>query len=224
MIRHHPDDALLMAFGAGTLPRGPDVVAAAHTEHCAHCQSRLRELDALGGALLEDAEPAVLAPGALAGTLARIDARTPRTAPVAVTGLVDAPARRQARLPDGTTWPRSLRGATATRWRWLGPGMRWSRVTLADDLSANVFLLRIAAGKSLPVHSHRGIELTQVLYGAFHDGRERFAAGDFDEADDSVHHQPVVDAGGECICLATVEGHVAFDGSIARVLGALVGM
>ena len=102
--------------------------------------------------------------------------------------------------------------------------MRWCRVTLADDRAANVFLLRIAAGMSLPAHTHDGCELTQVLYGAFHDGRARFEAGDFDEADGSIHHQPVVEPGGECICLASVEGRVAFDGRIARVLGSLVGM
>ena len=129
-----------------------------------------------------------------------------------------------ASLPAGMAWPRSLRGSTPTPWRWLGPGMRWSRVSLTDDRAANVFLLRIAAGKSLPAHTHDGIELTQVLHGAFHDGRERFDAGDFDEADGSIHHQPVVEPGGECICLASVEGRVAFDGRIARVLGSLVGM
>ena len=62
MIRHHPDDALLMALAADRLARGPAVVTAAHVERCAHCRSRLRDLDAVGGALLADAEPAVLAP------------------------------------------------------------------------------------------------------------------------------------------------------------------
>jgi putative transcriptional regulator len=39
-----------------------------------------------------------------------------------------------------------------------------------------------------------------------------------------VHHQPVVQDGCECICLAAVQGRVLFDGFIARQLGALVGM
>jgi len=225
MIRHHPDDALLMALAADRLARGPAVVTATHVERCGHCRARLRELDAIGGALLEDAEPAVLAPEALAQTLALIDASAAR-APASKAPAVRSRAEMRflASLPAGMDWPRSLRGSTATPWRWLGPGMRWSRVTLADDRAANVFLLRIAAGKSLPAHSHDGIELTQVLHGAFHDGRERFDAGDFDEADRSIHHQPVVEPGGECICLASVEGRVAFDGRVARVLGALVGM
>jgi putative transcriptional regulator len=225
MIQHHPDDARLMALAAGRMARGPAVVTAAHVERCPHCLARMRDFEAVGGALLEATEPALLAPEALARTLARIDACPPADRPTAPASRRSrAEARFLASLPDGMTWPRSLRGSTPTGWRWLGPGMRWSRVTLADDPAANVFLLRIAAGKSLPVHTHDGIELTQVLHGAFHDGRARFDAGDFDEADASIHHQPIVEAGGECICLASVEGRVAFDGRIARVFGALVGM
>lgn len=225
MIRHHPDDALLLALSNDSLARGPAAVTAAHVERCPHCQARLRELDIVGAALLEAAEPAVLAPDSLARTLARIDAPASATAKRPPPEVPSPAATRfLASLPPGMAWPRSLRGSTTTAWRWLGPGMRWSRVTLADDPAANVFLLRIAAGKSLPSHSHAGIELTQVLYGAFHDGRERFDDGDFDEADGSVHHQPVVEAGSECICLASVEGRVAFDGAVARFFGALVGM
>lgn len=222
MIRHHPDDALLMSLAAGSMAAGAAVVVAAHVERCPRCLGQLRELELIGGVLLEELEPAVLAPEALARMLARIDALD---APALARELVvaGAPGRLRASLPPGVAWPRSLCGATASNWRRLGPGVRWSRVTLAG-ISANLHLLRFAAGKSLPGHNHRGGELTQVLYGAFHHGSERFAAGDFDNADDRVHHQPVVAAGGECICLTSVEGHVAFDGPIARVLGSLLGM
>ena len=222
MILHHPDDALLMALAARTLARGPAVVIAAHVERCPRCLARLHELEAVGGALLDELEPAVLAPEALLRTLARIDALG-APAPVRPPTAAGALSRLQASLPASVAWPRSLRGSTATGWRWLAPGVRWSRVTLAYD-DANIYLLRVAAGKSLAVHSHRGGELTQVLHGAFYDSSERFAAGDFEEADDSVHHQPVVAADGECICLTSVEGRVAFDGPLARMLGSLLGM
>jgi putative transcriptional regulator len=102
--------------------------------------------------------------------------------------------------------------------------MRWSRVTVPYDPAANVFLLRIAAGKYLPQHTHSNTELTQILYGRFHDGRALFGPGDFDAADGDVHHQPVVQAGCECICLAAVDGRVVFDSFLARMAGSLVGM
>jgi len=219
MIHHHPDDALLLEQAAGRLGSGHSLLVASHLENCAACRERLQALEVVGGTMLEGLEPAVLDAQALLDTLAAIDAPAPL--PSRPQPLV--PVSRPS-LPDGMPWPRALRGCSATPWRWLAPGMRWSRVTVPYDSAANVFLLRIAAGKELPVHSHSGTELTQVLHGAFHDGRALFAPGDFDEADDSFQHTPKVEAAGECICLASVEGRVRFQGRIARVMGALVGM
>ena len=85
-------------------------------------------------------------------------------------------------------------------------------------------LLRVAAGKRLPVHGHQGGELSQVLFGAYTDCNEQFGVGDFVKAGDRDHHQPVVTMEGECLCLISVEGHVAFDGPLARMLGSLLGM
>jgi putative transcriptional regulator len=220
MIQYHPHSELLLAHAAGSLESGPSLLVATHVERCPHCQTRVRDFEAVGGAMLEALEPALLAPEALARTLARIDGPA---AAVATSGRAGA-LRVRAHLPEGLPWPRSMRGCTIKRWRWLGPGMRWSRVTLPHDPAANVFLLRIAAGRSLPAHTHSQTELTQILYGSFHDGRALFGPGDFDEADGSIHHQPVVEPGGECICLASVSGRVMFDGAIARMLGSLVGM
>lgn len=95
---------------------------------------------------------------------------------------------------------------------------------MADAPDANVFLLRIAAGSCMPLHSHSGEEFTQVLHGSFDDGRAVFAEGDFDCTDSTVRHQPVVRANSECICLASVDGRLVHDGLIARLMGALIGI
>jgi putative transcriptional regulator len=218
MIRHHPDDSLLLALASGMIDGGTAIVVAVHVECCPQCQGRVRDFEAVGGAMFETVDPVLLAPEALASTLARIDApaaAAPRRAGTAVA---------RAQLPGGMPWPLSMQSCSISRWHWLGPGMRWSRVRLAHDRAANVFLLRIAAGKCLPRHTHSDTELTQVLYGAFHDGRSLFGPGDFDEADRNVLHRPVVDPGSECICLASVKGKVQFEGAIARTLGSLVGI
>ena len=217
-IHHHPGDEWLVALAAGRLESGPALVIDAHVEGCAHCRERVRHYETLGGALLETLEPALLAPEALARTLAAIDnVPAPGIAPV-------RPPTPKPPLPPGIAWPRSLRDCSVMRWRWLGPGMRWSRVTLPHDPAANVFLLRIGAGKCLPRHTHSDVELTQVLCGSFDDGRATFAQGDFDAADGTIRHQPVVHSGAECICLASVRGKVLFDGAIARLFGSMVGM
>ena len=233
MINHHPADDLLLSHVAGTLAGGPALLVATHIETCAQCQAQARMLEAVGGAMLEEMAPSVLAAEALARTLAAIDAPGKQASEV-----IDR-ARRQSHrdaggrgrgkpvlrptLPEGMHWPEALEGCDATRWMWFAPGMHMSRVTLPHDPAAKVFLLRIGAGRELPCHTHSDNEMTQVLYGAFHDGISGFGPGDFDEADCDVHHQPRVQTG-ECICLAAVDGNLKFDGLIARWMGSLVGM
>jgi putative transcriptional regulator len=219
MTAHHPSDDLLLAAAAGTLDAGAAIVVGAHLEHCGACRRAKHDFEAIGGAMLESIEPALMAPDALAKTLAAIDGAPP----VATTPPMP-PALPRPSLPPGVEWPRSLDGCAVSRWHWMGPGMRWSRVTVPHAPQANVFLLRIGAGKALATHTHSGLELTHVMCGAFHDGRSRFGAGDFDAADGDVRHQPVLEAGAECICLATVQGRLVFDGTIARWIGAMVGI
>ncbi|HRD75822.1 MAG TPA: hypothetical protein PK264_07785, partial [Hyphomicrobiaceae bacterium] len=52
-IRHHLDDATLIAFAAGTLPPPLALVAAAHLELCARCRREMSLLDALGASFLD---------------------------------------------------------------------------------------------------------------------------------------------------------------------------
>ena len=222
MIRHHPDNALLLAHAAGNLPAGAAILVESHLEACPECCERLHVLRTVGGVLLEDIAPVAMRPDALTRALAAIDGGPSSDAPAATALPAAAPSRPE--LPAGTLWPKALNGCTVSPWRWLGPGMRWSRVTVPHDKAANVFLLRIAAGRNLPMHSHSELELTQVLYGEFGDERAQYRPGDFDGVDDEIHHEPRVRPGSECICLTSVQGRVLFKGVIARTVGALVGI
>lgn len=217
MIRHHPGDEWLLPLAAGRLSAGLALVVGAHLEGCAECRARLHTLQALGGTLLEQAEPAPLAADAWARTLERIDAPAPP--PAAPAPLPPHPA-----LPPGVPWPRSLHGCRVSGWRWMGPGMRFARIAMPHDPAASLYLLRIGEGRSLPRHTHGGTELTQVLCGTFDDGRAVFGPGDFDAADEQVHHQPVVQAGAVCVCLAYVGAPMRFDGRIAQLIGGWIGM
>jgi putative transcriptional regulator len=217
MIQHHPGDELLLPLAAGRLSAGQALVVSAHLEGCADCRARLHALQALGGALVEQAEPVGLEAGAWERTLHRIDRPGPVSAPAAAT------APRPA-LPEGVSWPASLRGCRVSGWHWMGPGMRYARVGIPHDPAAALFLLRIGEGRSLPRHAHGGVELTQVLCGTFDDGRAQFGPGDFDAADEEVHHQPVVQAGATCVCLAYVGARMRFDGRLASLIGGWIGM
>lgn len=219
MIHHHPGDELLLPLAAGRLSAGQALVVSAHLEGCAECRNRLHTLQALGGALLAQADAAALRPDAWERTLQRI------AEPAAVPAAPPA-ARPHPALPADVTWPASLRRCHVSGWRWMGPGMRYARVGLPQAAApgSSVYLLHIGEGRSLPRHTHGGIELTQVLCGAFDDGRAVFGPGDFDATDESVHHQPVVQHGATCVCLAYVGAPLRFDGRVASLIGGWIGM
>jgi len=224
MIKHHPDDDLLLAMAAGRLPAmspGRALVIATHLEGCRECRSRFTTLQALGGALLELAEPQPLAAGALAATLQRIANAPPEALP---RRRGDGQVPSAIQLPRGVTWPDSLRGVQVTRWRWMGPGRRFARVQLPHDTAGSLILLRIEPGYSLPRHRHDELEFTQVLCGTFADERGMFGPGDFDVAGSDVQHEPLVQPGTACVCLTWVEGRLQFDGGIAAAIARWAGV
>ncbi|CAN7522135.1 ChrR family anti-sigma-E factor [Pseudorhodoferax sp. LjRoot39] len=216
-ITHHPSDALLLSHAAGRLPAGLSLVVAVHVERCARCAAYVGALEAAGGLLLEETPPVAMHSQALGRLMAALDA-APADAPA------PAPSQGPPPLPQGEVWPSALAGSQIAAWRWIGSGMHYSRVRLAGDDAVTVFLLRLAPGKYLPQHAHHGREFTQVLCGGFHDGRAQFHAGDFDAPGRGVHHLPVVQSAGECVCLTAVQGRLQFDSVYGRLLGQLAGL
>jgi putative transcriptional regulator len=169
------------------------------------------EFEAVGGAVLSELDPTPLADDALARVMARIDETAARVSEARLANVL-------ARAEVGIPLPAALDACGIGPWRWVAPGVRWSKVSVPGDASANLMLLKVAAGKRLPEHTHTGREYTHVLSGSFSDDRGRYAAGDFDEADGDVEHQPVVDAAGECVCLAAIEGRMLLRGLIGRIV------
>jgi len=206
-IKHHLTDALLMAYAAGILPEAFNLVIATHVSLCDDCRAQLSAFDALGGEVLIDAAAEPMDAASLAATLALIancgrDAAPP--APPVTRGLFPAPLRN---LVGGDL--------DQVRWRRIGGGV--SQAVLPSSASASARLLWIPAGAQVPDHGHAGLELTLVLQGAFHDEADRFGPGDIEVADETMIHQPVADAGQDCICLAATDAPLRFRALMPRL-------
>jgi len=212
-VHHHPSDDTLAAYLRGSLDEGRRVLVAAHIELCASCARMAATSDHLAGLNLEGSDPAALDGDAVQRALARIDnagASSHATSP----STIDDP-------PYGIA---ALTGRTLGPWRWIGPGVHWRSVSVASEAGARVFMLRAAPGTSLPHHTHTGTELTLILRGAFAHQGGRFGIGDFDEADGTVEHQPLVEMGEECICLVAMEGQLRLLGLFGRLMQPFVRM
>ena len=100
----------------------------------------------------------------------------------------------------------------------------YQAVIQTGDTNTVARLLKIPAGKPVPAHSHGGTELTLVLGGAFTDKTGYYGRGDFQEADDTLEHQPYAVAGEDCICLAVTDAPLKFSGFAARLAQPFIGI
>jgi len=206
-ITQHPSDATLAAFASGTLDEARGLVVATHLSLCAQCRKAVRAFEHVGGVLLDDLPPSEMSAGALARAVTALD--RPQTPP---------PAAAAPRDLHGENLPAPLASYELGSWRWIGRGVQWRPVALRAADDTRVFMLKAAPGTRLPRHRHTGTEWTCVFEGAFRHDLGRYGPGDFDEADESMEHNPVVEDGVACICLVALQGSIELQGWMGRLL------
>lgn len=216
-IDHHPSDELLLDYAAGALGEAWSLAVATHLALCPACRRKTARMEDIGGSMLEAAAPVAVAADGLAAVMARIELpeteepAPPAHLPASKSGLPQ-PLRRYVENAAGEL-----------DWQRLGLGA--SQLLIATgDRSATARLLRIPAGKPVPVHTHRGRELTLVLSGAFSDATGHYGPGDFQEADETLEHKPHAAPGADCICLAVTDAPLRFRSVAARLLQPLLGI
>ncbi len=200
--QRHPSEAILADYSSGALRSAFSAVVAAHLEHCAHCREEVAQLEAVGGALIDDLPPAPMAEGSLDRVMAALDEARPARAA--------KPRSTAERVKFGAEWGISK-----------GMGIRKARDGAGGEL---LYLLRLPSGQKTLPHGHRGVEYTTVLKGAYNDNGELYAAGDFCELDPAVEHQPHVVPGDECICMIASEKPMRMTTRLGRLVQAMVGV
>lgn len=200
MSHRHPAHETLAAHAGGALPAGARLVVDVHLAACPECRREVADLEAVGGAMLCDAEGVTLAPGALDRAL----------------DALDAPARPSPRLD----LPRVL--ATGF-WIPFGPTLAFKRLSRLADPGERLVLIRAAGGQALPEHGHAGRERLVVLSGAFDDDAGLYGPGDLSERGPADRHQPIARRGAPCLCLSATDAPLKLTG-LARWLQPVTGL
>lgn len=219
-ISHHPNEELLLDYTSGALGEGWSLAVATHLALCPSCRRLVEGLEALGGSMLMDTAPGPVSDHLLNSVLARIDEMPEiESAPIPAATITAGPA---------PVLPQPLRGylggdAAVLQWQRLGLGA-YQVLIPTEDEGVTARLLRIPAGRPVPQHSHRGMELTLVLAGAFSDTTGDYGRGDFQEADEHLEHQPHAAPGEDCICLAVTDAPLRFSSGLMRVIQPLLGI
>lgn len=206
-IKHHLNDAVLMAYAAGTLPEAFNLMVASHISLCDICRANAESFDAIGGEILDNNCDAAVSEESFADTLALIDG-----------GAVEAvspPAYIADSVLPGPIQSYIGGDLSAVHWKPVGMGVKQAILPTSKDASAR--LLMIPAGTAMPDHGHHGKEMTMVLKGAFQDDDEYFARGDVEIADSDLHHTPVADIHEDCVCLAVTDAPLQFDKLLPKI-------
>ncbi len=195
---HHPDEALLLEYAAGSLVEAKALLVATHLALCPACRGVVRTGETAGAAL------------AFEGAAEDVGA------PPDVSAQAVETARGPVVLPPGPAVPEPLRrylGAPVSELGWV-PVLRGMRTYSLPTFNgrSSVRLLAIEPGRRMPRHTHEGDELTLVLQGSFADVTGNYTRGDVATADASIDHQPQAGAEELCLCLAVEDAPLRLTG------------
>lgn len=206
MANYHPADELLMQFAAGQLSNALGIMVACHLENCPQCNHQVRLYDQLGGELLAEQDEVQVSDSILNQAWAKI--QQPAVVPPTPMGDARLPRPLRRFVPefyDALPWS----GFSKSIQQWDLP---------ISDSQYTARFYKIAAGKELPEHTHKGNEFTLVMSGSFSDKSGDYHQGDFILADQHTRHQPRAHMEEDCICFAVMDAPLKLTGVFGRLL------
>ena len=212
---HVIQDEWLLSYAAGSLTPARSLMIAAHSSYNDQVQEKIADAETIGGALLAEASPTAVDGAVLDQLLDRLD-------------TLPQPVIEQPVVKHGDLVPPALAGHVgadldALKWRFMGPGMSYVRLWDGPN-DERLWLLRADAGVAVPDHGHTGDEWTLLLKGSYRTELGHYQVGDMDVANDEIEHQPIVDDGGECICLVMTEGPLRMKTLFSRMAQPIIGL
>ncbi|MGF1543128.1 MAG: ChrR family anti-sigma-E factor [Parvularculaceae bacterium] len=218
-IEHHARTETLASYAAGALDEARSVVVATHITRCPTCREAVRDFESLGGAMLENIEPAPMSAGSLASLWEmageQIDAPAGPVSPAANDLDLEAAKPLRAYLNSSLD---------DIEWRPFAPGVS-QHILEAEGYRKGVLrLIKIQPGTRLVRHTHRDEEVTLILRGAYEDEIGEFRAGDLADLDDGVVHSPRAVGDEPCICVIATNAPLVFKGVVGKVLQPFVRM
>ena len=199
-LNHHPDNAMLVEFSAGTLDTATSICVSAHLHYCEKCRNEVLRLNQVGSQLMTEAEPTEVDADLLDKVMAKIDSAEAAPEPKAeaettVQGFPHAVSKLIKNPQYKPVWKRLSSSVDIARFK-----------TGQSDFE--VALHKICAGGKTPKHDHGGLEYTVVLKGSFSDEQSVYKEGDFLIRQPGDVHQPMGAQNGECICLSALKAPI----------------
>lgn len=208
-------DEWIVSYAAGSLSEAHALVVASHIDYHPELRRKLKDAEAIGGALLNDNEPVPVSDGMWDDVVKMLNSKPTDDNKLAAHNDNNLPGPL-ADYVDGSL--------TDLKWRKMGPGLSQVRLWTGPN-DERLWLLKAKGGAKVPAHDHRSLEMTLVLQGSYRIGDQRFTPGLIEIADENTrNHQPIIDEGEECICLVVTEAPIIIHSFIGRLFQPFIGL
>lgn len=214
-MRHHPTHELMSVFASGELPASLSIAVAAHLELCRDCQAAVDRMTQ------QAAQQEFITPSStsqqdneedFADMIMQI---TQDDALFDVQIDTDETAEQTIEFKgQHYRLPRTLQSLVLQKQQKLGKLTR-SRIDLQEG-SLKTSLLHIEPGGSVPMHTHKGFELTLLLDGEFEDEMGKYQKGDFIWLTGQHEHTPTTTTG--CLCFTVSNDALQFTQGFSKLL------
>ncbi|HBV76357.1 MULTISPECIES: ChrR family anti-sigma-E factor [Vibrio] len=210
-MTHHPKHELLSVYASGELPASLSLAIAAHIELCPQCRGMADDITVhaanthLGVHKHNDSEPHEDAFADMIMKITQDASLFEWQEPISI----DLEIKNRH-----YTLPRALRSLTLQKQQKLGKLTR-TRIDLNEG-NVKASLLHIEPGGSVPMHTHKGFELTLLLDGEFEDEMGKYTKGDFIWLNGEHEHTPTTQTG--CLCFTVSDDALQFTQGISKLL------
>ncbi|HPF45635.1 MAG: ChrR family anti-sigma-E factor [Alphaproteobacteria bacterium] len=207
-------DEWIVSYASGALSEAHALVVATHCHFHPALQQKLIDAENIGALLMESRPPVKVSSHMFDDIISKID---------------DLPNEvKQPSNDNGLPFPLAEylnhKSLDQLNWRMMGPGLSQVRLWTGPN-DERLWLLKAKGGAKIPSHDHSGLELTLVLQGSYHVGKDQYGPGLLEIADDETkNHTPLIDAGEDCICLVVTEAPIKIHSLLGRLAQPFIGL
>ncbi len=221
MIKFHPGPEQLSEYVQGGLSPIDSIMISAHCDMCERCEKIAHQQTLIHAEKFEGDTSSI---GAL-----KDGASQHRGFDDMLESILKLPADKRAKHRskglsasvelDGRRFilPKTLRKYISSTGNWTSMvGRLWQAPVDIGNDSVAANLIYMGQGGGIPEHSHRGIETTLVLKGAYEDGLNQYQAGDYVYMDSSNTHAPECHSPQGCLLFTVLDQPLHFTSGVAR--------
>ena len=216
-IEHHPSSELLLNYAMGNCKEAESLIISSHIAYCPLCKAEVAKYQSIGGFFLNNQEELNVSKSLWSDLLEKLDGVDQEDK---TTNYIDHKIKTNL-CNDSIRIPSFLHHYLETSdtnmWSSTINNVKYFNLKF-QDISYKGKMLEIPPGKSMPKHSHEGLEATMVFYGGYSDESGNYNKGDLAILSGDEEHSPVSFEKAGCLCLVIYSGSLKFKGILGSIL------